>query len=376
VRVLYFTRDYTPHDYRFLSSLAATKHQVFALRLERKGIQKEDRPLPVNVTQVNWKGGRRPVHVGDGLPLLWDLKRVIREIKPDVIHTGPIQTAAFLTALSGFHPQVSMSWGSDLLVDSDRNWFWNRATRLTLSQTSILLGDCQAVKQKAKSLGFDGERVVLFPWGIDLNQYQPGLPSELIKRLGWQDKFILLSLRSWEPIYGVDLVVKAFAKAAMENEDLRLLLLGGGSLAPMVHGLINRYQLADKIYLGGQVKQADLPSFYNSANLYISASHSDGSSVSLMEALACGVPVLVSDIPGNKEWITEGKEGWLFQDGQEPSLNAGILNAYVHRNLAARMSEDARELAKKRANWDTNFGLLLDAYEKAVGNTEKSRKKP
>ena len=366
MRVLYFTRDYTPPDYRFLSSLSLTEHQVFALRLERKGIQKEDRPLPVNVTQVNWKGGRRPARFGDGMSLLWDLKRVINEVKPDIIHAGPIQTAAFLSALSGFHPLVSMSWGSDLLVDSNRNRLWNLATRFTLAQTTILLGDCQAVKQKAHSLGFAAERVVLFPWGIDLTQFKPGPPSDLIKRLGWQDRFVLLSLRSWEPIYGVDVVVKAFADATLENDDLRLLLLGGGSLAPMVQGLINRYQLSDKIYLGGQVKQADLPSFYRSANLYISASHSDGSSVSLLEALACGVPVLVSDIPGNKEWITPEKEGWLFEDGQDAQLKEGILKAVSQRNQASQISEAAFETAKKRANWDLNFKLLLSAYEKAV----------
>ncbi len=57
MRVLYFTRDYTPHDYRFLSSLARTGHQVFSLRLERRGVQLEDRPLPPDVEQLAWAGG-------------------------------------------------------------------------------------------------------------------------------------------------------------------------------------------------------------------------------------------------------------------------------------------------------------------------------
>jgi len=366
VRVLYFTRDYTPHDYRFLSGLAQTEHEIYALRLERKGIQKEDRPLPVKVNQVIWRGGRSPARLPDGPGLLWDLKRVIKSVNPDLIHAGPLQTSAFLAALAGFHPLVSMSWGSDILVDADRNRFWNWATRRALNGTDVLLGDCLAVKNKAESLGFNPEKVVLFPWGVDLKQFSPGPPLELIDRLGWRDKFILLSLRSWEPIYGVDVVVKAFARAAGENDQLRLLLLGGGSLAPMVQGLISRYQLADKIHLGGQVPQGDLPSYYRSANLYISASHSDGSSVSLMEALACGIPVLVSDIPGNLEWITPGQEGWLFRDGDEDSLENGILNAYALRSGAGEMSAAARHLAGSRADWQVNFSHLLEAYEKAA----------
>jgi L-malate glycosyltransferase len=366
VRVLYFTRDYTPHDFRFLSSLAQTEHQIYTLRLERKGIQKEDRPLPPEITQINWRGGRNTARFTDGLFLLLDLRRVIKKIKPDLIHAGPIQSSAFLAALSGFHPLVSMSWGSDLLVDADRNRWWNWATRLTLRQTSILLGDCLAVKKKAQSLGFDPGNVVLFPWGVDLNRFSPGPPAHLIERLGWQDKFVILSLRSWEPIYGVDVLIKAFARASAENDQLRLLLLSGGSLAPMVQELISHYQLAEKIHLGGLVAQADLPSYYRSAHLYISASHSDGSSVSLMEALACGIPALVSDIPGNKEWITPGESGWLFKDGDEEGLKTGILDAYTFRGHLGEMSLKARDLAKKRANWDENFNILLDAYRMAV----------
>ena len=187
MRILYFARDYTPHDYRFLTSLEQTEHQVFALRLERRGAQKEDRSLPPGITQIKWKGGRRPAHLLDGLSLLWDLKRVIRDVKPDLIHAGPLQTTALLAALSGFQPLVSMSWGSDLLVDADRNRFWNWATRFTLNHSSMLLGDCQAVKQKAISFGVNPERVALFPWGVDLEKFSPGKSSDVIQRLGWEN---------------------------------------------------------------------------------------------------------------------------------------------------------------------------------------------
>ncbi len=365
MRLLYFTRDYTPHDFRFLSSLAQTEHKIYALRLERKGTQKEDRALPPEVTQVPWKGGRKPASFWDGPALLADLQRVIREVRPDLIHAGSIQTGAFLTALSGFSPLVSMSWGSDLLVDADKNKLWQWATRFTLKRTRVLLGDCQAVKQKAVSLGFDPQCVVLFPWGVDLERFSPGPAANLVERLGWQDQFVLLSLRSWEPIYGIDVLIKAFSRAALENDKLRLILLGGGSLAPMVQRMINEYQLVDRVHLGGQVKQADLPAYYRSANLYLSASHSDGSSVSLMEALASGLPVLVSDIPGNVEWIAPGEQGWFFKDGDVESLKAGIITACGERGNLQSMQMAARRLAEDRADWKKNFDLLLKAYQMA-----------
>ena len=118
MRVLYFTRDYTPHDYRFLSSLAESGQEVFFLRLERRGRQLEDRPLPPSVTQVPWRGGQAPFRWRDLPALLPALRGVLAQVRPDVLHAGPIPTVGFLAALSGFRPLVSMSWGSDLLKEA------------------------------------------------------------------------------------------------------------------------------------------------------------------------------------------------------------------------------------------------------------------
>ena len=81
----------------------------------------------------------------------------------------------------------------------------------------------------------------------------------------------------------------------------------------------------DRVEFGGRVSQADLPRWYRKSDLYVSPSHVDGSSVSLMEALACGLPALVSDIPANKEWVQEDRNGWLFPDGDADALAEKIL---------------------------------------------------
>jgi glycosyltransferase involved in cell wall biosynthesis len=266
-----------------------------------------------------------------------------------------------------------MSWGSDLLhdIDSDR---WQRwCARFALKRSQGLVGDCQAVKDKAVSLGIAAEKVSLFPWGVDLERFEPGKNEEFRERRGWQDAFLLLSLRSWEPIYGVDVVVKAFGRAAAKIPELRLILLGGGSLAGQIRQLISENGLDERVFLGGQVKNTDLPGYYRAADLYLSASHSDGSSVSLMEALASGLPALVSDIPGNKEWIAPGCQGWLFGDGDVDGLAQGILSAYDQRQKLAEMGLAARRLAEKRADWHINFRVLLEAYQMAINRTKRSQ---
>jgi glycosyltransferase involved in cell wall biosynthesis len=372
VRILYFTRDYTPHDYRFLSSLAETEHEVFALRLEHRNRQLEDRPLPQKVQQVRWHGGQAPFEWKYAPALSMALRRVLRQVQPDVVHAGPVPTVGFLAALSGARPLVSMSWGSDLLhdVDVDR---WQRWTaRFALGRSQGVVGDCQAVKDKAVSLGFAAEKVRLFPWGIDLGAFTPGENADFRERRGWENAFVLLSLRSWEPIYGVDVVVKAFGKAARRIPELRLILLGGGSLAGQIRQLVLENGLGERVFLGGQVKYTDLPGYYQAADLYLSASHSDGSSVSLMEALASGLPALVSDIPGNKEWITTGCEGWLFADGDAEGLAQVIIQAYNQRQNLPELGQAARRLAEKRADWRKNFQVLLETYRMAINGAKRS----
>jgi L-malate glycosyltransferase len=92
----------------------------------------------------------------------------------------------------------------------------------------------------------------------------------------------------------------------------------------------------------------------------------DGSSVSLMEALACGLPCLVSDIPGNKEWIIEGENGWLFRDGDADDLAEKIMYAIKNRRSFKKIGEAARKTAEQKADWKKNFGKLLETYEKVA----------
>lgn len=365
-RILYFSRDYTPHDHRFLSALAGTNHTVGYLRLEKRGMAREERSLPGNIEVISWRGGKSPARWYDYPSLLAGLQQVIKQWTPDLIHAGPLPSAAFLAAWSRFQPLVSMSWGSDILWEAQHNSFTRWQCRHALKHTTLLAADCQAVLDEASRWGFPLHRSIRFPWGVDLSHYSPASGEGLRRQLGWNDNFVLLSLRSWEPVYGVDIVVKAFAQAATLVPELRLQLLGSGSQAPLITNLIEEYQLQDKIFLGGQVSSDLLPDYYRSADVYVSASHSDGSSVSLMEALACGTPTLVSDIPGNLEWITPGQEGWLFPDGDVQALADGMVKVWQERAAMPSMRLAARRLAEERANWQRNFGVLLEGYQRAL----------
>jgi glycosyltransferase involved in cell wall biosynthesis len=312
------------------------------------------------------------VRLKDGLRLFLELKKVLKKINPDLVHAGPIQTAALLVALTGYKPLVSMSWGYDLLVDAQKNISFAWATRYALKRSSVMIGDCQTVRQTAVSYGMSQDRIVTFPWGVDLQHFSPGNEvqqdpaQEIHARLGWgKDTCIMLSTRSWELIYGVDILAEAFVLAARQHPELRLLMLGNGSLAARLHQIFTRGEVADFVVYPGQVKQAELPKYYRAADLYVSASHSDGTSISMLEALACGCPVLLSDIPGNMEWIKPGEQGWLFRDGNALDLAEKMIKAIENQKLLAAMRREARSLAEKRADWNKNSQEILSAYRLA-----------
>ena len=209
-----------------------------------------------------------------------------------------------------------------------------------------------------------------FPWGVDLERFSPGEKhNDLRVRAGWQEEFVLLHLRSWEPVYGVEVFARAFLQAAGECPELRLFMPGNGSLAPQIRKIL--MPVMDRVQFVGQVTQEKLPAYYQAADLYVSASHSDGSSVSLMEALASGLPALVSDIPGNREWIADSeaagsKPGWLFPDGDVDALAKGLVQAVEERKSIAENGAAARQLAEERADWTKNVEKLMEAYQLAV----------
>ena len=379
MKIIYFSKNYTPHDYRFLSSLSKTEHEVFFLQLEATKRQTEDRPVPENVQQILWAGGRGEFRWQDVPKYVLSLRKVIREIKPDLIHAGPIQNCAFLVALSGFRSLLTMSWGYDLVMDADKSVLMRLVTSYTLKRSAFFTSDANVTRDNAVSFGMELEKTVIFPWGTEIEHFVPrkeesgalrlskggkkeAKPASQKSKVESRKSVTLFCSRTWESIYGVDVLAKAFVKVASVNPDVNLILLGGGSQGGHIRQILMKGGVMERVHFGGQVGQRDLPRWYHMADVYISPSHVDGTSVTLLEALASGLPCLVSNIAGNKEWIEDGVNGWLFRDGDVDDLAEKILSAIKSRRSFKKIGEVARKTAEEKADWKKNFGKLLDAY--------------
>ncbi len=359
MRLIYFSFDYTTHDYRFLSSLSESGHEVFYVRLHRPTRALEDRSLPPTIEQVRWEGETEQFRWRDLPQKVRAFRALWRRIKPQLVHAGPIQTCALIAALAGANPLLTMSWGFDLMEDAERNAWWRWATRYTLRHSTFFISDAEVTRNKAIAYGMPAKRTLVFPWGVDLERFSPPATDRFPT-----DHYNLLCNRSWEARYGVDVLVRAFVRLAREREDVSLLLLSGGSQAPLLHRLLQEGGVWDRVHMPGRISQTELPQWYARAHLFISPSHVDGSSVSLMEALACGLPVIVSDIPANREWVEAGQNGWLFPDGDDQALYQTLLQALTTPpSQLSALGRAGRAIAESRADWRKNFAKLLQAYE-------------
>ncbi|HUS06520.1 MAG TPA: glycosyltransferase [Bryobacteraceae bacterium] len=358
MRILYFSRNWTPHDQRFLHAIVDGGHEAWLLRWENAGRLLPEGELPAKVQEALW-----------GEPSLSNLHVVLDRLRPDLLHAGPVDTCGYLAALSGFHPFILMSWGSDILWDAARYPESRDRARVALSAADWLICDCREVRHRAAEIAeYPEERTVTFPWGIDIDRFEKSSSSQpLPQHSGWELAGVVLSMRSWEPIYGVDVAIDAFALASQSVPSARLVLAGDGSQAPAVKSRVLHHGLMSRTHLPGRIGPSELPAYYSAADVYLSCSYSDGSSVSLLEALAAGLPAVVTDIPGNREWIEPEVNGWLCPAGDKDAFACALAAALnLPSDKRSQMVERNRALARSRADWRLHAGALQQTYQRAA----------
>jgi glycosyltransferase involved in cell wall biosynthesis len=255
-----------------------------------------------------------------------------------------------------------MSWGFDLMDDVQTSRSVREQARAVIARADVLIVDNDGPRRVALELGAAASKIFQFPWGIDLEAFHPG-PSEFWESLSsYQGEIVVLCTRRHEAVYDVETVVAAFIAAAPLSPRLRLLLAGSGTQTSQLKATVQDSGFEARVVFLGEIDQSALPSIYRGADLYVSPSRVDGSSVSLLEAMASGVPVCVSDIEGNRQWIADDR-GLSFPVGDVGRLSS-LLTAFaagsseaVQRAMTRRRGR-ALDYVTKHANWsDTRKAL-------------------
>jgi hypothetical protein len=111
---------------------------------------------------VHWAGGKGKFRWQELPKYVLSLRRVIKEIQPDLIHAGPIQTCAFIAVMTGFRPTLTMSWGFDLMQDVHKNRWTERITHYVLHNSTFFTSDAQVTRDKAVAYGMNPDRTAIF----------------------------------------------------------------------------------------------------------------------------------------------------------------------------------------------------------------------
>jgi glycosyltransferase involved in cell wall biosynthesis len=360
---------YTTHDRRFITAFVDAGYTVFFCRTAPEVRALESAALPTGVREVALELPRSHAPAGRDEAVAEALANVVRLSRPSLVHAGPVQPCGYPAALAGGAPLSVVSWGSDLLVEARRDATSRERASLALSRADVVVCDCDTVRRAVHSLAeVSDERIVQLPWGTDLDVFRPDGPhAPLRERAGWSDATIVLHTRSWEPGYGLDVVLGAFDIARREHPSLRLVLAGDGSLARYVRAFVAAHGLAEHVLLPGRIANAELPDLFRAADVYVSASESDGTSVSLLEGLATGLACVVTDIESNAEWVAEGVNGWRGRSGDSRSFADSLLRASrLDASQRDAMRARNRRVAEERADWGRNVRRLIEAYDRVA----------
>ncbi|HEY8721824.1 glycosyltransferase [Pengzhenrongella sp.] len=292
----------------------------------------------------------------------------IGENRPDLIHAGPVTDVAYTVAGLWDGPMIAGSWGFDLMDEVDQSETQRDHAAEVMRRADVVLVDNDGPARRAVELGAAAGALVQLPWGVDLAYFSPGC-SNLRSTLGWDDKRIVVSTRRHEAIYRVDVIVRAFVKVANEYQDLRLLVVGGGSLSSDLWAVVERVGLVNRVVFMGESNTEIVRDAYRAADLYVSASAVDGTSVSLLEAMACGAPVCVSAIEGNSQWITEAS-GLKFvlddiDDLARRLADVGKMDGGIDVR-SERRAQEALRMVQKFADWSRSPAQLIFAAELAI----------
>lgn len=315
------------------------------------------------------------------LPYFWPLTRfisgiiwpfqawwMIRSIEPDIINAHYITINGYLCIFNRFRPLVLTAWGSDIWIDPKKNFLWKILTKYILKKADCVTCDGDHIKEEIARLGADPKKINLVYFGTDTRKFKPGQRSEKLKeKLGIHDSPTVISLRNLFPIYNVGSLIKAIPLILKEVPETKFIIVGRGSQEAELKQLAKSLGVFDSIRFVGFIPNDELPQYIASADVYVSTSLSDaGLAASTAEAMACGLPVVITDFGDNKKWVEDGLNGFIVPLKDPEALAEKIIYLLKNDDVRKEFGKRNRKIIEERNNYYKEMEKMENIYTNLI----------
>jgi glycosyltransferase involved in cell wall biosynthesis len=309
--------------------------------------------------------GRRP---GRDWRVVWRLAREVRARGVELLHAhqySPFFYAALARLLSGRSPRV-------ILTEHGRHFpdvvspLRRTVNRLFFDRLADAVSAVSAFSARslARVDGFSGERIEVIENGIEVSRYGPAADrGALRRRLGLDvDRRYVANVARFHPIKDQAMLLRAFARVAAVRPDVDLLLVGDGPLRPDLEALVRELGVGPRVHFLGV--RPDVPDLLRASDIFALTSISEAASLTLMEAMASAVPVVVTGVGGMPEIARHGAEGLLVPRGDDRAAAAALLRLLDDPAEAAALGAAGRARALARYRLEQTIAAYLRLYQR------------
>jgi glycosyltransferase involved in cell wall biosynthesis len=367
MKISYLANCQSSHTKRWINYFKMRGHDVFAITSEaddnldvKQYRLKRGIPIPIAKAESSFKYAISPCAISY-------VKGILSEERPDILHAHYASNYGYIGARTGFHPFVLTAWGSDVLINPGQyGGVMGHMVKRALINADTITCDADHMVGVMTNLGADESKIRVVYFGTDPEKFSPEKRSDEIRtKMGDRDGSpIIFSIRNLEPIYDIETFVRAVPLVLAEIPDVRFVVAGKGSQAEFLKGLAESLNVSSSVVFTGPIPFEEVPKYVASADIYVSTSLSDaGLSASTAEAMASGLPVVITDFGDNKKWVTDGKNGYLIPLKRPESLAEKLVYLLKHKRVREKFGAANRSIIEDRLNYWKAMAGMEKLYE-------------
>jgi glycosyltransferase involved in cell wall biosynthesis len=304
----------------------------------------------------------------------------LRRLRADIFHVQFAAGAdAWLAAVAGLQPLVVSVWGGDVLFSEQGNtsWLAQRLTRDLLEAADLVTAESQRMVEVVQQL-CPRARISPIHWGIDLDIFKKCDRTARAVRARFgiaEGTLVLLSPKLLTRFYNIHILIDALRLVAREHPGVVLLLSTFNADPVYRHELEQRAStlgMKGNIIFLPPLEHNELAGVYNAADLVVTVPPSDGLPRTLMEASACGVPSILSDLPAYAEFVTH-EQSALLVPIEVDAVAASVLRLVHDRALYNRLQRNVLALAELRFDRHSESARIEALYCDLMSSPRRHR---